>query len=49
VFVETAALMDENIPDVECHIIANCGHMVPLETPELFNDITLQFLENVSE
>lgn len=49
VFVEMAAIMNERIPSVERHIISSCGHMVPLEKPELFNDIVLQFLERTTE
>ena len=44
VFVEMASIMNERIPSVEQHIVTNCGHMVPLERPELFNDIVLEFL-----
>jgi len=49
VFVEMAAIMNERIPSVERHIITSSGHMVPLERPELFNNIALQFLERTSE
>jgi pimeloyl-ACP methyl ester carboxylesterase len=44
VFVEMAAIMNERIPSVERHIISDCGHMVPLERPKLFNDIVLEFI-----
>jgi 3-oxoadipate enol-lactonase len=44
VFVEMAEIMNERIPSVERHIIADCGHMAPMERPELFNDIVLEFL-----
>ena len=38
--------MANNIPGSEFNIIDNCGHMVPLESPEELNNILRAWIEN---
>jgi pimeloyl-ACP methyl ester carboxylesterase len=42
--VAHADVAKERIPDVEIHVFDPCGHMPPIECPEEFNKLVLEFL-----
>lgn len=42
-------LLAERIPHSPLEIIANSGHATPVDQPDAFNRVTLQFLEQVEK
>jgi 4,5:9,10-diseco-3-hydroxy-5,9,17-trioxoandrosta-1(10),2-diene-4-oate hydrolase len=44
--VKHAHVAAEGIPDARLHIFEDCGHMVPEEKPEAFNDLLTAFLND---
>jgi len=45
--LDTAAALAEAIPTAELHIIPDAGHLPNLEQPEIYNDISASFLEEL--
>jgi len=43
-FQQIAAVLAQQIPDVQKVELANTGHMANMENPELFNEIIIKFL-----
>jgi 3-oxoadipate enol-lactonase len=42
-----AGVIEYGIPNAKREIISNCGHLIPLEQPEVFNTSVLHFLKNI--
>lgn len=46
--VDGAHQLKKEIPEIELHIISNCGHVPPLERTEEFNHQVMQFITSLS-
>jgi pimeloyl-ACP methyl ester carboxylesterase len=44
-----AARYREHLADIETHVLAGVGHMVPMEAPEIVNPLLLAFLDRVHQ
>jgi 3-oxoadipate enol-lactonase len=45
--VRNAAIFRRHLRDLEVHILPGVSHLLPLEVPERFNEILLNFLKRV--